>query len=139
MNNSNNLYNKIKKAFGLSFSLAKAEFKLKNEGSYLGPLWYLLNPVLLFLLFYLIFSDRLGNNIRLYPLYLFLGIIMFNFFQNSTSESCDLISKAHNRLIKSINFSRESLIAAVILKNLFSHLLEILLFIILILSTTNHQ
>lgn len=38
----------FKDFFNLSISLAKAEFKLRNEGSYLGILWYLLNTLNIF-------------------------------------------------------------------------------------------
>ncbi len=117
----------IKQTLNLSYSLAKANFKLRNEGSYLGIFWYLLNPLLMFSLLLLIFSDRLGNNISQYPLYLLLGIIMFNFFQKATLESTGSILR-DNGLIKSINFPKSALVFSIVLKTLFSHLFEIILF-----------
>jgi ABC-2 type transport system permease protein len=117
--------------FGLSLQLAKAGFKLRNEGSYLGILWYLLNPLLLFGLLFLVFSDRLGNNIPNYPIYLLLGVIMFNFFQNATLESTRSITKEYRGVVRSINFPKEAIIAGIIMKSLFSHAFEIILMIIL--------
>ncbi|HNU96023.1 MAG TPA: hypothetical protein PKH95_01275 [Candidatus Magasanikbacteria bacterium] len=38
---------KINNIFNLSWQLAKANFKLRNEGSYLGIFWYLLDPLLM--------------------------------------------------------------------------------------------
>lgn len=113
--------------FELSFSLAKAEFKLRNEGSFLGIFWYLLNPLLLFILLFIIFSNILGSDIEKYPLYLLLGIIMFNFFQNVSIESTRIV-RDNRHLIKSINFPRESLIFGSVLKFLFSHIIEIAVF-----------
>jgi len=130
-------YHKIKSILGLSLALAKAGFKLRNEGSYLGVLWYLLGPLLVFILLLLVFSDRLGTDIPNYPLYLLLGIIMFNFFQQTTTESTRAITLEYREVIKSINFSKESLIASIVLKTLFSHLFEIILFIILLLIFKN--
>lgn len=124
--------NNFKNFWQLSFQLAKAGFKLRNEGSYLGILWYLLNPLLLFLLLLLVFSDRLGNAIPNYPLYLLLGIIIFNFFQNATTEATKIITKDYGGIIKSINFPRESLIGSLVLKTFFSHIFEIILFIVFI-------
>jgi len=121
-----------KHLFELSVSLAKAEFKLRNEGSKLGILWYLLNPILLFLLLYLVFFDRLGNEIPFYPAYLFLGILMFNFFLSVTSESCGIILK-NSMYIKSIKFPKEALVLSVIIKNLFSHAFEIIIFVVVLL------
>jgi len=121
-----------KQVIGLGLALAKAEFKLRNEGSYLGILWYLLNPVLMFTLLLLVFFDRLGKEISHYPLYLLLGIIMFNLFQKITIESIKVI-RDHDLIIKSINFPIKSLIVSTILKTLFSHLFEITVFMVFLL------
>lgn len=130
-------WHKLKGVLGLSFQLAKAEFKLRNEGSYLGIFWYLLNPILTFILLFFIFNDRLGSGVPNYSLYLLLGIIMFNFFQNTTVESTRSIIKDHHFLIKSIDFPRESLVFSIVLKNLFSHMFEVLLFLIIAVFSIN--
>lgn len=121
----------------LSFEIAKSSFKLRNEGSYLGIFWYLLNPLLLFLLLLLVFSDRLGNNIPSYPLYLLLGIILFNFFQQSTIESTRVIVRDYSELIKSINFPREALVFGITLRSIFSHFFEFILFLVFMLIFKN--
>ena len=113
--------------FNLSLILAKAEFKLKNEGSYLGILWYLLNPLFMFAILLAVFSGRLGAEIEYYSLYLLLGIIMFNFFQQATVESTRVIND-NKWIIKSVYFSYESLIVSIVFKTILSHLFEILLF-----------
>ncbi len=120
----------VKHFFELSFQIAKSGFKLRNEGSYLGILWYLLNPLLLFVLLLLVFADRLGNEIPMYPLYLLLGIVMFNFFQQTTSESTRIVLVDYRDLVKSINFPREAIVLGAVLKFLFSHFFEILLFLV---------
>jgi len=117
----------IHQVFDLSMQIAKAEFKLKNEGSYLGIFWYLLNPLLTFGLLFFIFADRLGNNIPNYALYLIIGVILFNFFQATTLESIKSLIKENNILIKSINFPKETLVLSIVFKNLISHFFEILL------------
>lgn len=122
----------LRQILGLSIALAKAGFKIRNEGSYLGILWYLLNPLLMFTILIAVFSARLGQDIPSYPLYLLLGIIMFNFFQQATTESTMAINE-HKCIIKSIKFPYESLIGSIVMKSLFSHLFEALLFIIFIL------
>lgn len=121
---------KIKSFLSLSFSLATSEFKLRNEGSYLGILWYLLNPILLFFLLLVVFSNNLGSKIDNYPIYLLLGIIMFNFFQQITNTSI-LSMKDHKGIIKSINFPKEVIVGSNLLKSLFSHFFEIILFFII--------
>ncbi|MBC8494615.1 ABC transporter permease [archaeon] len=118
----------LKKLWNLSIQLAKTDIKIRNEGSYLGFLWYLLNPLALFLLLLLVFHDRLGQGIEMYPLYLLLGIIVFNFFQKTSSFSIDSIMK-NAGLIKSIKFSNKSIIISVVLRSVFEHIFEIIVFL----------
>lgn len=125
----------IKQTCGLGFQLAKAEFKLRNEGSYLGIFWYLLNPILTFGVLYFIFADKLGSGIQYYSAYLLLGIILFNLFQTITAESTKSILREYHYLIKSINFPRESLILSIVLKHVFAHIFECILFCVLLVST----
>ncbi len=122
----------IRRALDLSVVLARLGFKRKTEGSYLGILWYLLNPLLMFLLLLRVFSDRLGGKIPLYPAYLLLGIIVFNFFRKATTESTRAIYE-HRWVIRSVNFPRETLVCSVVLKAAFSHLFEIALFVAVLL------
>ena len=121
---------KKKNIFGLSWQLGIADFKLRNEDSYLGNLWYFLNPLLLFLLLFLVFFDRLGQNISSYPAYLLMGIIIFNFFLRVTTESTSTI--LNSGFIKSINFPRETLIISLVLKHIFSHIFEVIVFFIIL-------
>ncbi|MFA6255536.1 MAG: ABC transporter permease [Patescibacteria group bacterium] len=123
-----NIWQEFKKTLGLSLVLAQIDFKLRNEGSYLGILWYLLNPFLMFALLWFIFSSQLGQNIYLYPAYLLLGLITFNFFQQATNESANIIL-ASGGLIKSTKFPYQSLVLAVVFRSLFSHIFEIIVFI----------
>lgn len=116
----------------MSLTLAKYNFKLKNEGSYIGIFWYLLNPLLLFTLLFFVFGDRLGLGIANYPAYLLLGVVMFNFFQQTTKESTRIIMSSADT-IKFIHFPREVLVISMVIKNAFSHIFEIAAFVIIMI------
>jgi lipopolysaccharide transport system permease protein len=83
--------NYLKSVFRLGFSIAKADFILKHEGTILGIAWYAVVPIMAFILMFGVFRGRLGGDIPSYPLYLFLGIIIFNFFKTITGECVSLI------------------------------------------------
>jgi len=119
--------NKLVGILGLAIQLAKANFKLKNEGSFLGIFWYLLEPFLLFIIILGIRAFFGGGAIENYPLYLLLGLIMYNFFSVTTSTTTGVITSSSN-FIKSIKINHESLIISRVLEGIYSHFFEIILF-----------
>ncbi len=112
----------------LSFSLAKTNFKLRNEGSYLGIAWYLLGPLALFFIILFVRGAAFpGAAIASYPIYLLIGITGFNFFRQSISLSIRAITSSAE-FIKSINnISPETFVISTILESSFSHVFEMLL------------
>ena len=123
---------KYRNILSLSYSIAKANFKIRNEGSYLGILWYLLNPLSFFLIILYIRGALLssGTIISYYPVYLLMGLIMMNFFNQLVSTSINLVQN-NAQLIKSIKIPQETLVIAIVLQSIFSHIFELLLLIIL--------
>lgn len=121
------------KTIALGYSLAKANFKLRNEGSYLGIFWYLLNPLALFLsiLFvkHAIFSSV---NIAYYPIYLIIGLTMLNFFTQVVRSSISLV-QSNASFIKSIQISYTALVVSAVFQAMFSHLFELVLVICMLL------
>lgn len=114
---------KIKSILGLSLSLAKVNFKLRNEGTYLGMLWYLLEPLFMFLVLLYIFSSRI-TTVKNYPLYLLLGLIMYNLFSSSTIQSARAIID-NAEFIKSLKIPYEPLVLSVVFQFIFTHIFEI--------------
>lgn len=119
----------LKGILGLSLQLAKANFKLRNEGSFFGIFWYLLEPFLLFLIILIIRGMINIKSIEHYPLYLLLGLVIFNFFSGTTSKSTNLISRNAN-FIKSMKINHESLVVSQVIEGCFSHFFEIVLFLV---------
>ena len=106
------IYKKIIGVTDLSLSLAKTSFKLRNEKSYLGVFWYLLEPLSFFITLYALGSFLGGDGIEKFPLYLFLGIIMFNFFSSCTMVSCGCI-ESNSGFIKSLNIEKAPFVFSV--------------------------
>jgi len=119
---------KLNSTVSLAFSLAKANFKLRNEGSYLGLLWYLLEPLCFFGIILLIGGVINQHSAKYYPLYLLLGLIMFNFFINTTSLALKSIS-SNAGLVKSMKLDHESFVMSSVFQFVFSHTLEMIIFL----------
>lgn len=115
------------KVLRLSFSLAKSHIKIKNEGSYLGFLWYVLNPIGLFLTILFIKQSAFSNiQIPLYPLYLLVGLSSLNFLNRIISTSVDLI-RGNGSFIKFIKFPIQSLVISSVIHILFLYVVEFII------------
>lgn len=99
------LYSKKNRA--LLSELVRTDFKLRYQGSVLGYAWSLLRPLLLFLILYIVFVKflRLGGDIPHFPVYLLLGIVMWNFFSEMTTQSLGSIV-GRGDLIRKIKIPR---------------------------------
>lgn len=94
--------------------LVKTDFKLRYQGSALGYVWSLLRPLLLFLILYLVFARflKVGASIPHFPVYLLLGIVLWNFFAEVTSGGVQAIV-GRGDLLRKINFPKYVIILSV--------------------------
>lgn len=78
-----------KKDFALFKELVRTDFKLRYQGSVLGYLWSLLKPLMLFGILYIVFTKflQIGKGVPNYALSLLLGIVLWTFFVEATSNS----------------------------------------------------
>lgn len=122
-----NPYGTRQNYFNLTKEMTLTDFKLRYHGSFLGIFWALLKPLLTFGVLYAVFYIFLRFPVKNYPLYLFLGIILWNFFAEATTISINsLSSKAP--LIKKINFPRNIVIFSSTLTSFLNFILNLVIF-----------
>lgn len=87
--------------------LVRTDFKLRYQGSVLGYAWSLLRPLLLFAILYVVFVRflKIGGDIPHFPIYLLLGIVLWGFFSEMTSQSLGSIV-GRGDLIRKIRIPR---------------------------------
>lgn len=109
--------------------LVKTDFKLRYQGSFLGYLWSLLRPLALFAILYIVFAKflKVGNDIPHYPVYLLLGIVLWNYFIEVTVGSVSVIV-GKGDLIRKINFPKY----VIVLSGSFAALINLTLNFIII-------
>jgi len=110
--------------------LAWSDFKLRYKGSMLGFLWSFLKPILMMSVLYVVFSIVLKIRTENYVLFLLLGIIIWNFFVESTVISMqNIIFKRH--LIKAVYFPRSILVISSVLNAALTLSFNLLIFMII--------
>lgn len=118
----------------LTWTLAKTEFKLTFFGSALGYLWQLMRPLLLFGVIYAVISTVIGKfgEIRFYPVALLLGIVLFNFYSESTGGAVASLVLREN-LVRKIEFPRLAVPLATVVTavlNLTLNLIPVFIFLL---------
>ncbi len=121
-------------------SLVVRELKARYRGTVLGFLWSFFNPLLLMIVYTVVFGfiikprdPAFGGSPWLYALFLFSGVLPWTWFSSSSLESANVLM-IHGNLIKKILFPAEVLPLVVVTSN-FVHFcfgLPILLLFVLI-------
>lgn len=107
------VFNRVfsKKNRALLAELVRTDFKLRYQGSALGYLWSVLRPLLLFGILYVIFAlvIKSGDGIPHFPVYLLLGIVLWTFFTDTTTQSLGSIV-GRGDLIRKISIPRWTIV-----------------------------
>jgi ABC-2 type transport system permease protein len=117
--------------------LVITDFKLRYQGSMIGYAWSLLRPLFFFLILYLVFVKflRLGNGIPHFPIYLLLGIVMWSFFSEMTSQSLSSVV-ARGDLIRKIRIPRWIIVISSSVSALINFALNLL--VVAVFMVINH-
>jgi ABC-2 type transport system permease protein len=91
----------------LTWTLAYLEFRLKFFGSVLGYLWQVARPLLLFGVYYVVFTQfvDLGTDVPFYAPMLLAGIMIYQFFSEATTLAVPSVLSREN-LVRKIHFPR---------------------------------
>ncbi|MCB0179213.1 MAG: ABC transporter permease [Anaerolineae bacterium] len=75
----------------LLYELVNRDMKLRYKRSALGIVWSLLNPLAQLLVFTFVFGVVLPLDIPNYPLFVFTGLLVWNWFQSALFQASDCI------------------------------------------------
>lgn len=114
--------------------LTKNELALKYRYTWLGFLWAIVNPILQMFTLGLVFKIFTRIDIDNYFIFLFVGLIFWNFFSQSLHQITPIFINKRHLLTKS-NFPKELLPLSLALANLF-HLLVAMGIVLPVISIT---
>ena len=108
------------------------EIRGKYKGSFLGVLWSFLNPLLMVIVYAIVFPYLMRMQQEHYLIYLITGIIPWNFFTTVVTSGCNCVW-LNGGIIKKVYFPRSILPISVVCAALVNFLIScfiILLFVI---------
>ena len=85
--------------------MAKFDFVTRYYGSFLGLFWALLKPLFQLIVFFIVFTTVFKNSTEKFLLFLFIGIIMFQFFTESATVSMNIF-KTKRYLLENIQINK---------------------------------
>ncbi len=105
------------------------EIRGKYKGSFLGVLWSFLNPLLMVLVYALVFPYIMRMNVPNYLIYLITGVIPWNFFTTCITTGCNCVW-INGGIIKKVYFPREILPISVVVAGLINFLISCVIILI---------
>lgn len=113
----------------LLFAMTEKELRTRYKYTIFGFIWLIANPLLQMIIIYFVFSFFMKEPIKNYQYYLFISLLVWNFFSLSLSKGTPCIVNERS-LIKKAKFPRSVIPISIILSNIVHFLLALILFII---------
>jgi ABC-type polysaccharide/polyol phosphate export permease len=118
----------------LVVQLALKDFKIRYTHSVLGYTWSVLNPLIFSLVYFLVFSVFIRFDIPNYRGYLLLGIVLWNFFSEGTSNGvASLLAQAG--ILTKVALPRHLVVFAAILNAMMTFAINLMILAVLLLVT----
>ena len=129
-----NLFSKKNRV--LLLELVKTDFKLRYQGSFLGILWSIVKPIMLFIVMYVVFVHYLHftDGTKSYPIVLLLGIALWSFFTEATGIGMQSIV-SRGDLLRKINFPKYIVILSSMMSALISLSINLLVVAVFAMAT----
>jgi ABC-2 type transport system permease protein len=107
--------------FSLLWLMSATEFKRTYFGTVLGYLWSLVRPLLLFAVLLFVFTQifRVGSGVPNYPVMLLLGIVVFSFFQEASTNAVTAVVSQEG-VVRKTQFPRLVIPLSVVVTGVFN-------------------
>lgn len=115
--------------------LAKIEFKLRYYENQLGLIWALIKPLSEILIYYIAFEVIMHSGIPNFVAFLFIALILWNFFIESTSGTIQILA-TKKYLYEYTNMNKIEIYFSVIGSNLIGLGFNLIIFMLYILFLT---
>ena len=118
----------------LLINLIIKELKVRYRGAVLGYAWSLLNPILMMIVYTVVFSYVVRIKVENYPVFLLCALLPWTFFAMALTNASNSIVDNFS-LINKVYFPREIFPISVVLSTLVHLLISMVLLIIFLLLT----
>lgn len=118
--------------FHFLLSMTEKEITARYKFAILGIFWVVLKPFTQMVIMGMIFQFFIPVRVDNYFLFLFVGLLPWNFFSSTVARNASIIVD-ERQLIQKSSFPRETIVFSVVLSNLFHFLVAFALLLIALL------
>jgi ABC-2 type transport system permease protein len=116
----------------ITANLATKELKVRYKSSVLGVAWSMLNPLLYLVVFYVVFTFFLKNDIEDFPIYLLSGLLPWTLFSTGLAGATTSVVDGAN-LVTKVAFPPETLPLATLRAQLVNFLFQFIVLVAFLL------
>ncbi len=115
-------------------ALVKRNLVGKYKSSYLGFIWQFITPIVMILLYYVVFTELRVNHIENFWVFISVAVIGFNFMQTNLAPSGGFIV-SNASMVKKIKFPREIIVLSNVLSSFIVYLISFAVLLIALIIT----
>lgn len=121
--------------FDLLWLLSVTEFRRTYFGTVFGYVWSLVRPLMLFAVLLFVFTQvfRIGAKLDNYPVLLLLGIVLYTFFQEATTNAVTSVVSQEG-VVRKTQFPRLVIPLSTVLTAAFNFVLNLIVVFVFILA-----
>ena len=124
--------NDLKKYIHYAVRATKADLKTEVSNSYLNWIWWVLQPICFMLIYVLVFGVFFGMKENYIACFVFMGITIWNFFNNTIKASVKIV-RANKSVISKVYLPKFILILVEMMTNGFKMAISFLIIIVLMI------
>lgn len=118
----------------LVLQFALKDFKIRYTHSVLGYAWSVLNPLMFFIIYYVVFTTFMNFDIPNYPGFLLVGVALWNFFSEGTSNGASALLMRSDLLQKTV-LPRQIVVYSALLSASLTFIINLIVLMLLIRVT----
>lgn len=93
-------FNDVVKYYQYMVRAAKSSLKTEVANSYLNWIWWILDPLFTMLIYYIIFGIVFDGKEPYFPIFIFIGLTMWTFFNKNVVQSVNMIKRNKSIVVK---------------------------------------
>ncbi len=123
----------LKSHFGYAVYSAKSELKAEVASSYLNWIWWVLEPICFMLIYTLIFGYVFNAKEQYFPVFIFIGITAWDFFNRNMRNSVRMVKK-NKAIVTKVYIPKFILIISKMMVNGFKMLISFGIVVVMMIA-----